>query len=197
MVGGGGGLGGGGDFEGSEDYTVAVLCCAVLAWKSSSYINSPNVLIFCTLRLVVPIIFVPTTTEVWDLFSFLFLASLFLFCCFVVVPVWFFVVVVVVVVCFLKLLLLQILRVQIFWLLFANYFTLSSLYQWRHDQGRNVWQKYQIRHEPPFFCSRRRPRDPPWPSSLRMAHVTPSFKSNFSSILVAVPKENTVFSWLA
>ena len=29
----------------------------------------------------------------------------------------------------------------------------SSLYQWCHEQGLDVQQKYQMRHKPAFFCS--------------------------------------------
>ena len=33
------------------------------------------------------------------------------------------------------------------------HFVPSNVEQWRHDQGRNVWRKYQIHHEPTLFFS--------------------------------------------
>ena len=33
----------------------------------------------------------------------------------------------------------------------CRHFVPGSLYQWRHEQRRHVWQKRQTRHEPTFF----------------------------------------------
>ena len=38
----------------------------------------------------------------------------------------------------------------------------GSLCRWRHEHGRQVWQKCTLRHEPVLFCSSLVKREPAW-----------------------------------
>ena len=48
----------------------------------------------------------------------------------------------------------------------------GSLYQWRHEQGGHEWQKYQVRHEPTFFCFSHVKSEPIWSLKLKLKKST-------------------------
>ena len=66
----------------------------------------------------------------------------------------------------------------------------QSVCQWRHDEGRHVRQKCQIRHDTVFFCSLLGQSKPTWPrhGELNFGTETYLFWWNIDSLTKRIPQ---------